>query len=127
MMDDPLEQLRAICMSLPEAREVESWGAPTFRVKTIFTMYSATNHHSGEGEPSAWIKSDVATQQALLKLGPDRFYKPPYVGPKGWIGLHLNDGTNWDEVRALVWDAWRASVPKRLAAAHPESPFVDAG
>lgn len=122
-MSNRLTKLRSICMSLPEAREVEAWGAPTFRVKTIFTMYSARNHHTGEDEPSAWIKSDIANQEALLRMGPDRFFKPPYVGPKGWIGLMLTDDTDWDEVRALVWDAWRESVPRRLAAAHPDPPF----
>lgn len=121
-MTDVEERLRSICLSLPEAREVEAWGAPTFRVKTIFTMYSARNHQTDEPEPSAWIKSDVANQEALLRMGPDRFFKPPYVGPKGWIGLLLTDDTDWDEVRALVWDAWRESVPKKLLAAHPEPP-----
>lgn len=109
-------------MSFPEAVEKEAWGAPTFRVKTIFAMYSAPDHESPDGRASAWVKSDPVNQDVLIRADPGRFFKPPYVGPKGWIGVYLDDDTDWVRLTELLWDAWRASVPKRLAAAHPDGP-----
>lgn len=110
-----------MCLALPEAREVEAWGAPTFRVKRIFAMYSAPGAHDSDGRPSAWVKALPANQDLLVSAAPDRFFVPPYVGPSGWIGVYL-DGpeTDWDELEELLWDAWRMSVPKKLLALHSE-------
>ncbi len=118
-MRDPLERLRALCMALPEAREVEAWGAPTFRVKTMFATYSAPDTHAER--PAAWVKAVPASQRLLVSAAPDRFFVPPYVGPRGWIGVYLDgDATDWDELAELLADAWRMSAPKKLAAQHPE-------
>ena len=109
-----------MCLALPEAREVEAWGAPTFRVKTIFAMYSGSDPE-GDGRPSAWVKAEPANQNLMVAAAPDRFFVPPYVGPSGWIGVYLDGGnTDWEELGALLWDAWRMSAPKTLAANHPE-------
>lgn len=120
MTSNPLSRLRRLCLDLPEAREVQAWGAPTFRVKTIFAVYSGPLDGSDE-RPSAWIKAEKTNQELMVGAAPDRFFVPPYVGPKGWIGVHLDDHTDWDGVEELLWDAWRMSVPKKLAAQHPHS------
>ena len=119
MTNEPLERLRALCLALPEAREVEAWGAPTFRVKTMFATYSAPDAY-GE-RPAAWIKAKPVSQELLVRAAPERFFVPPYVGGKGWVGVYL-DGpdTDWDELAALLADAWRMSATKRALAAHPD-------
>lgn len=119
MAPTPLTRLRTRCLALPEAREVISWGAPTWRVKTIFAMYSAPdNAHYEDPRPSAWIKTIAENQQWLVASDASRFFVPPYVGVKGWTGVYLDRGTDWAELEALLWDGWRMSVPKTLAAKH---------
>lgn len=123
MAGTPIDRLRALCLALPEAREVEAWGAPTFRVKTIFAMYSDDGSHGNTEGPAAWVKALQTNQDFLVGAAPNRFFVPPYVGPKGWIGVRLDDGVvDWDELKNLLWDAWQMSVPKALLAKNPEPP-----
>ena len=97
-----LERLRALCLALPEAAEKAAWGDPTWRVRDrIFAMQKG--NHEG-GRPSVWLKAEPGAQADLVDLDPDRFFVPPYVGPKGWIGIHL-DG------RSLDWKAIRGFQP----------------
>ena len=94
---------------------MEAWGAPTFRVKTIFAMYSDGSNEKEPDEPSAWVKTTHPNQEFLVKTDPQRFFVPPYVGTRGWVGVVLSsDATNWNELRELLWDAWQMSVPKKL-------------
>jgi len=109
-----LDRLRSLCLALPEAREVEAWGAPTFRVKTMFATYSAPDGYGAEGRPSAWVRAEPVNQDLLMGSDPDRFFVPPYVGGKGWIGVYLDDATDWDQLARLLRDGWRMSVPKKL-------------
>ena len=91
-MVSPLPRLRKLSLSLPEAHEVEAWGAPTFRVKNkLFAMYAHAGNHHGDGRASVWIKSDKENQALMIRTQPDRFFKPAYVGPSGWIGVFLDD------------------------------------
>ena len=118
MGSEPIEKLRRLCLSLPEAREVEAWGAPTFRVKTIFAMYSDGSQPQ-PGRPSAWVKARPMDQEHLMRRAPDRFFVPPYVGGRGWIGVYLDaPETDWEELETLLWDAWRMSAPKKLVEKH---------
>jgi predicted DNA-binding protein (MmcQ/YjbR family) len=111
----PLTSARRICLALPEATEKEAWGAPTFRVRDkIFAMY-ADNHH-GDGRVALWLNAEAATQQQLIASDPERFFYPPYVGCKGWIGIRLDRGLDWDVVTQFVREAYRLTAPKRLAA-----------
>jgi hypothetical protein len=107
-------------MALPEVREVEAWGEPTWRVKTMFAMYAAAGNQPGSGRASVWVKALKTNQELMVAADPKRFFVPPYVGPSGWIGVYLDSPkTDWAEVKELLWDAWRMSVPKKLAAEHP--------
>ena len=117
MPRDPLPRLRKLCLALPEAREVEAWGEPTFRVKTIFAMYAAAGNHHGEGRAGVWLKAAPGNQALMVRAAPDRFFVPPYVGPSGWIGVYLDSPrTDWEELAELLRDAWRLSAPKKLVA-----------
>ena len=113
-----LPRLRKLCLSLPEAHEVEAWGEPTFRVKNkLFAMYAA-NGHDGEGRNAIWCKATAVNQRLMVEAAPDRFFVPPYVGPSGWVGVYLDVDVDWKELEDLLWDAWRMTAPKKLAASH---------
>jgi predicted DNA-binding protein (MmcQ/YjbR family) len=113
---NPLTRLRALCRALPEFHEVEAWGEPTFRVRNkLFAMYASQNTHHGGGRPAVWIKALPENQAVMVTLRLDRFFKPPYVGPSGWVGVWLDGAVDWDEVGGLLADAWTLTAPKRLA------------
>jgi predicted DNA-binding protein (MmcQ/YjbR family) len=115
MKNDPLRQLRKVCLALPEATEKVAWGEPTFRVRDkIFAMF--TDNHHGDGRVSLWCKAPPGVQEVLVGADPRRFYVPPYVGHKGWVGVRLDVKVDWDEVADMVKDSYVMTAPKRLAA-----------
>ncbi|SFI69658.1 MmcQ/YjbR family DNA-binding protein [Albimonas pacifica] len=117
-MSAPLERLRALALALPGASEKIAWGEPTFRVEAgIFGMVS-----TAKGRLSVWLKAPEGAQEMLIEAAPERFFRPPYVGHKGWIGLRLDapGGPDWEEVafnlarsHALI----AAKRPRRSGAA----------
>lgn len=122
MPPTPLVRLRKLCLALPDAREVEAWGEPTFRVKTIFAMYAGPGSHHGAGRTAVWVKALEINQRLMVRADPERFFVPPYVGPSGWIGVYLDGArTDWEELNELLWDAWRMSAPKKLVAAQAKA------
>lgn len=113
----PVDRLRTLCLALPEAHEVEAWGEPTFRVRNkIFAMYAASETHHGAGRPSVWVKSTHLIQDMLVHEDADRYFAPPYVGPKGWLGIRLDRRPNWKSVEELLRDAYLLTAPRRIAA-----------
>ena len=113
---DRLERLRAICLALPQATQKTAWGDPTWRVNgRIFAMQKG--NFEG-GRPSVWFKAPAGAQEVLVDAAPQRFFVPPYVGHKGWVGLWL-DGrrVDWDELSDLIEDSYRLIAPKRLSRA----------
>jgi predicted DNA-binding protein (MmcQ/YjbR family) len=120
-MAGPLEKVRKACLALPEAHEVEAWGAPTFRVRNkLFAMYAAEGDHHGSGRPGVWIKSTHVNQDLILQSDADRYFKPPYVGPSGWIGVYLDGKPDWSIISEIVRDGYLLTAPKRVAAALTE-------
>ena len=107
-MSAALVRLRALCLALPEAEERETWETPTFRVRgKIFCMAFL--------EPLAiWVKAPRGSQELLIEAAPERFYRPPYLGHKGWVGMHLTDEPDWAEVKALVRRSFSMIAPRRL-------------
>jgi hypothetical protein len=113
----PIDRLRKLCLALPEAHEVEAWSEPTFRVKNkIFAMYADSDNHHGAGRPCVWVKSTHLIQDMLIHEDADRYFSPPYVGPKGWLGIRLDRRPNWTTITDLVRDAYLLTAPKRIAA-----------
>ena len=111
----PLSRLRKICLTLPEAHEVEAWGEPTFRVRNkLFAMYASAGNHHGAGRPAVWCKAAPGNQDIMVRAAPDRFFVPPYVGPSGWIGVWLDQKVDWTELGQLLEDSYRLVAPKRL-------------
>ncbi len=105
------DAIRVFCLSLPEAHEVEAWERPTFRVRNkIFAM---PRERDGE-RPSLWCKAAPGVQTLLVSGDPETFYAPPYVGPKGWIGIGLDANADLDYVCALIEESYRLVAPKTL-------------
>jgi predicted DNA-binding protein (MmcQ/YjbR family) len=112
MPDDATDRLRKVCLALPEAVEKEAWGDPTWRVRDkIFAMVKR-----GDGRESLSCKAPPGSQMVLVGADPERFFVPPYVGHRGWVGMRLDGGPDWDEVALLVRRSYRLTAPKRLAA-----------
>jgi predicted DNA-binding protein (MmcQ/YjbR family) len=108
-----LARLRKVCLSLPEAEEIETWGHPTFRVrKKIFVGCGA----SDEGRVQMTCKAPPGEQRALVSSDPSRFFVPAYVGNRGWVGMWLDGPVDWDEVAELVEESYRLTAPKKLSA-----------
>jgi len=106
-----LERLRAICMALPDVTEVVAWGELTWRRGKIFAM-SDTYHH-GNPHFSVHLPAPDGAQAALIDADPDRFFRPPYTGGKGWIGVVLDTDPDWDMVASLVRTAHDLVAPAR--------------
>ena len=109
-----LGRLRALCLELPEVEERPSHGAPTFfvRGKRPFVMV-LTNHH-GDGRFAIWCAAGEGVQTMLVDADPGRFFVPPYVGHRGWLGARLDRGLEWDELAGIVEDAFAEIAPARL-------------
>lgn len=113
---DPLEKVRELCGALPEVTERLSHGSPTFfiRDKKTFVMYH--DDHHGDGRLALWCAAPPGAQEELVDLEPERFFRPPYVGHRGWIGVRLDRDLSWTEVEGVIRDAYVTVAPKRLAA-----------
>ncbi|MGI8550365.1 MAG: MmcQ/YjbR family DNA-binding protein [Dehalococcoidia bacterium] len=112
--ESPLERVRQLCLALPETGERLSHGAPTFFVlgKRAFVMY-LDNHH-GDGRLALWCNAPPMAQDSLVHESRPRFFVPPYVGTRGWIGVRLDIELDWDEIGQIIEDAYQATAPKRL-------------
>ena len=118
----PLDRLRRICVEFPEFHEVKAWEAPTFRVKNKqFAMFAGEGNHHTDGRPSVWIKASPANQELMIRAAPEKFFKPPYVGPSGWVGVYVDKKVDWDEIASLLEDGYRMVAPKRVLAAFDET------
>ncbi|MGZ4809660.1 MAG: MmcQ/YjbR family DNA-binding protein [Thermoanaerobaculia bacterium] len=106
-----LAKVRKLCLALPGAFEKIAWNAPTFRNKKgVFVMF-LDNHH-GDGRLAIWCNAPEGAQEALVAADPDRFFRPPYVGPGGWVGVCLDRGLEWSEVGAIIEQAYRTTAAR---------------
>ena len=107
---DPVARLRAICLALPETTEKVAWGEPTWRVRErLFAQLD--NHHHGAEHLAVWLPAPLGEQEALVAQDPSRFFRPPYVGPRGWVGVRIDGRPRWSQVAMLVEQAYRHVVP----------------
>jgi hypothetical protein len=115
--DSVLAKLRKICLALPETSERLSHGAPTFfvRGKRAFVMV-LTNHH-GDGRFALWCAAPDGIQRLLTESDPERYFVPPYVGHRGWLGVRLDRGLDWEEIAGIAEDAYVEVAPPKLVKA----------
>ncbi len=114
-----LERLRAICLALPDAQEKLSHGEPTWFAGKgkVFAMFD--NYHHGAPHASVWLPAPPGLQEALIESDPKRFWRPPYVGPNGWVGVVLDTKPNWGVVAGLIEQSFRLVATQKLVAKLP--------
>lgn len=114
MSEKHLERVRRICAALPETTERLSHGEPTFFVrKRVFAMF-ANNHHN-DGRIAVWLPAPPGFQEMLIQAAPEKYFRPPYVGVRGWIGIEL-DNVGDEDLAFHIRDGWRLVAPKKLQA-----------
>ncbi len=109
---EPLDRLRQICMNLPSVEERLSHGEPAwfFKGKKLFVMF-ADQHH--DDRVAFWCAAPSGAQEAMVGSEPEKYFRPPYVGVRGWLGVYLDVEVDWEEVGEIVGEAYRAVVGKK--------------
>ena len=109
------DRVRSICLALQGAAEKTSHGSPAFFAGKQFVMLWHQGHHDHDF-PHLWCAAPAGAQEELIASDPERYFRPPYVGHRGWIGLRLDGDVDWDEVAEVCRDAYRVVAPPKLAA-----------
>lgn len=121
---DVSSAVRTVCLSFPEAEEIRAHGSPDFRVRgKTFATY-VINHH-GDGHVALWLRSPPGAQQLYTEMEPEYYFVPPYVGPKGWLGLELNTGIRWATVAKRVREAYEEVAPVSLVRSMGDTVEID--
>ncbi|WP_052669605.1 MmcQ/YjbR family DNA-binding protein [Nitriliruptor alkaliphilus] len=110
------ERLRDLTARFPEVSERLSHGAVTYFVRGRRTLAYLTDDHHGDGRLALVYPAPDGVQAEVLAADPERFFRPPYVGHRGWVGLRLDIDPDWDEVADVLDEAYRKVAPKRLIA-----------
>ncbi|HEX8627123.1 MAG TPA: MmcQ/YjbR family DNA-binding protein, partial [Catenuloplanes sp.] len=106
---------RSICLAFPQATERPSHGAPTFFVRDRVAFLTLWEHgHHDHVFPHFWCAAPPGAQEALVASEPGLFFRPPYVGQRGWLGVRLDATVDWVEIAELCRDAYRTVAPRRL-------------
>jgi hypothetical protein len=116
---DPVARLRAICLALPDANERLSHGEPTWFAGKGKAFAMLDDHHHGAAHLSVWLPAGLGAQEALIESDPRRYFRPPYVGGQGWVGVVLDTKPDWAVVAWLVEQAFRLVAGARLVARLP--------
>jgi hypothetical protein len=111
-----LDRMRKICLALPETTERPSHGSPTWFIRDKKTFVMFLDNHHGDGRLAIWCAAPAGVQEMLVEEEPARFFRPPYVGHRGWLGVRLDVDVDWDEMAGIVEDAYRMVAPKQLIA-----------
>jgi len=111
---EALARLRAIGAELPEITERVSHGAPTLFIRGKRVLAHLFDDHHGSGALTVWCPAPPGVQSELVEQEPDRFFVPPYVGHKGWIGIRVDVDPDWDEMAMMLEEAYRLVAPKTL-------------
>jgi predicted DNA-binding protein (MmcQ/YjbR family) len=120
-----LARLRGICLALPEANERISHGEPTWFAGKGKVFAMLDDQHHGSAHLSVWVPAGLGAQEALVESDKERFFRPPYVGPSGWVGVVLDTDPDWSQVAWLVEEAFRLVAGKRLIAKLPARDVTD--
>ncbi len=110
-------RIRELCLGLPETSERLSHGAPTFFVRGKRAFVMVLSDHHGDGRFAIWCAAPDGMQKLLVESEPERFFVPPYVGHRGWLGLRLDRRVDWDELAGIVEDAYGEVAPPKLVEA----------
>jgi hypothetical protein len=108
-------RIRSICLGFPGATEKLSHGSPGFFAGRQFTMLWMDGHHEHDFA-HLWCAAPEGAQSALIASNPTRFFRPPYVGARGWVGVRLEGDLDLEELDTLLEDAYRCVATKRQLA-----------
>jgi hypothetical protein len=114
-----LAAVRAACMALPEVTERLSHGSPTWFVRGRKTIVTFVDDHHDDGILGIWCAAPPGAQAELVASEPERFFRPPYVGHRGWIGVRLDVDLDREELAGICEEAYRQVAPKTLLAMLP--------
>ncbi|MCP2312071.1 MmcQ/YjbR family DNA-binding protein [Kitasatospora paracochleata] len=112
----PLDRLRSICLALPEAQERPSHGEASWFVGGGRMFVTTADHHHDD-RVALWAAAPAGVQEHLVAADPERYFRPPYVGHRGWVGAYLDVPVDWARVEDLVVDAYCLVAPARLRSA----------
>jgi hypothetical protein len=112
-----VERIRELCLALPETTERLSHGHPTFFVRGKRSFLTVLDNHHHDGRFAIWCAAEEGVQAMLVEADPERFFRPPYVGHRGWLGVRLDRGVHWDELAGIVEDAYAEVAPPTLVEA----------
>lgn len=115
--DKALATVRSICLGFPEVTERPSHGAPAWFVRGKKTLCMFLDDHHGDGRLAIWCPAFPGVQQELIDDEPERFFRPPYVGPSGWVGVRLEQVLDRDELTNLLADSYRKVAPTKSLVA----------
>jgi hypothetical protein len=115
-VSDPVERLRRVCLALPETSERFSHGEPSFFVRDKKQFVMLDTHHHGADHLGFWCAAPPGVQEELIAENPAQYFRPPYVGHRGWIGVRIDRDPDWAEITEIVRDAYRQVAPKALSA-----------
>jgi hypothetical protein len=125
MARDTHQAVREACLWLPEAEEFLSHGSPNFRVRgKTFATY-VVNHH-GDGRVALWLTAPPGSQEIHVRAEPKRYFVPPYVGPRGWLGVILERGADWQQILTLIREGYEKVAPPALRARIGKMPKIKA-
>ncbi len=106
-----VDRLRAICLALPDTTEKLAWGEPTWRVRgKLFAQLD--DHHHGANHLAVWLPAPLGEQEAMIFTDPVRFFRPPYAGHRGWVGVRIDRRPDWTLVAKLVEQAYGLVTPR---------------
>ena len=107
-----LDRVRAACLALPETSERPSHGAPTFFIRGTRSFLTFHDDHHGDGRLAIWCAAPEGMQEALVEEDPEHYFRPPYVGVRGWLGVRLDRGIAWERVAEAIETAYLVRRPR---------------
>ena len=113
-MSSVYKRVKDLCEALPEVTTRKSHGEDAWFVRKKMFVMTADRHH--DDRVALWCAAPLGLQATLVEDDPDRYFVPPYVGHRGWVGVYLDVEVDWDEVAEIIDDAYRSVAPARLAA-----------
>jgi hypothetical protein len=117
---EPLSRLRVLCLALPEVSERLSHGEPAWFIRGRKQFVTFADHHHDD-RLAFWCAAPAGEQEALVVSDPEHYFRPPYVGHRGWLGVYLDVPVDWAEIAESVTDAYRSVAPTKLVALLSES------
>jgi len=111
---DPLTEIRRICLALPETNERLSHGSPCFFIRDKKSFVYFHDGHHQDTRVNIWCPAPPGVQEQMVEAEPERFFRPPYVGGRGWLGVHLDVDPDWEEVAGIAEEAFRHVAPKTV-------------